>query len=41
VIKDFREAAVYDAQAEVYRTDLLDRTTMRIGSEGNLETTQW
>ena len=41
VIKDFREAAIYDAQAEAYRTDLLDRTTMRIGSEGNLETTQW
>lgn len=41
IIKDFKEAAVYDAMAETYKTDLIDRTTMRFEGNDELVGTQW
>jgi hypothetical protein len=41
VIKDFKEASIFDAQAEDYKQDLIDRSTIRFAGNDELSGTQW
>lgn len=41
IIKDFKEASIFDAMAEDYKQDLIDRSTMRFSGNDELTGTQW